>query len=306
MARIEYVPKKFSSSSLDMIERANDIIAEYAEQGFILTLRQLYYQFVSRDLLANKQQEYKRLGSIVNDARMAGFLDWLAIEDRTRNVHKQPGWDSPAEILAAVADQYKKRKTKDQPYHIEVWIEKDALTGVIEPICDELEVDYFACRGYSSQSEQWRAGQRFALAYRNRRQKTVVLHLGDHDPSGIDMTRDNLDRLNLFVAKHVHSDVIVERLALNMAQVEQYDPPPNPAKLTDSRSTDYIDRFGESSWELDALDPPVIAQLIRDAVGRYRDQKKWDKHAQKEIVQRNLLSKLTRDWDQVADYLKGN
>lgn len=194
----------------------------------------------------------------------------------------------------------------DQEYHLEVWIEKDALTGVIEPICDELRVDYFACRGYSSQSEQWRAGQRFVQKYKQFGQQTVVLHLGDHDPSGIDMTRDNLDRLNLFVQRHTHSDVIVERLALNMAQVEQYDPPPNPAKLTDSRSTDYIENYGESSWELDALDPPVIAALIRAAVNKYRDQKKYKAQLAIEKTQRSRLEALTNNWSEVETFIEEN
>ena len=88
---ITYTPKRFSAGSLAMIEKANEIIADYAAQGFTLTLRQLYYQFVSKDLLPNKQAEYKRLGSVINDARMAGMLDWEAIEDRTRNVKHQPG-----------------------------------------------------------------------------------------------------------------------------------------------------------------------------------------------------------------------
>lgn len=303
MSMICYQPKRFNKGSLQMIANANAIIEEYRAQGFVLTLRQLYYQFVSRDLLANKQTEYHRLGGVINDARMAGLVDWEAIEDRTRNVRHQPGWNGPEDILEAVAQQYKKRKTEDQPYHIEVWIEKDALTGVIEPICRELEVDYFACRGYSSQSEQWRAGQRFVRKFKDLDQRTVVLHLGDHDPSGIDMTRDNLDRLNVFVQRHASTEVIVERLALNMDQVEQYDPPPNPAKLSDSRATGYIELYGESSWELDALNPPVIAALIREAVGRYRDQRKWDRHVREEKKQRMALERLTQQWDDVLEFL---
>ena len=148
--REAFIDRKFSASSLAVIGQANEIVDTYRAQGFTLTLRQLYYQFVSRDLIPNKQTEYKRLGSIINDARLAGMLDWDAIEDRTRNVRTITFWSSPEAIVEAVAEQYKEDLWHDQAYVPEVWIEKDALIGVIEPICEELRLPYFACRGYAS------------------------------------------------------------------------------------------------------------------------------------------------------------
>jgi len=88
MPKIAYKDKNFSPSTLAVIDQANEIIDEYQTDGLKLTLRQLYYQFVSRALIANKQSEYKRLGSIINDARLAGLVDWKAIEDRTRNLKR--------------------------------------------------------------------------------------------------------------------------------------------------------------------------------------------------------------------------
>lgn len=302
MTKIVYVKRKFSASSLVIIKRANVIIAEYEEQGFALTLRQLYYQFVARGFIANKLQEYKRLGSIINDARLAGLIDWEAIEDRTRNLESLSTWSSPQALVKAAAEQYRRDLWADQEVRPEVWIEKDALTGVIEPVCEELRVAYFACRGYSSQSEQWRASQRFAKRAKDG-QRTVIIHLGDHDPSGLDMTRDNRERLNSFVARHVDSVVKVERVALNMSQVEQYGPPPNPAKMTDSRAEDYVAEFGHSSWELDALDPPVIARLIRVAVNRYRDPKVWKAALARETAERSRLEDVVNNWDGISDYL---
>lgn len=250
MPKEVFVPKAFSVAHWDIIEKANEIIEEYQAQGFTLTLRQLYYQFVARDYIPNRQTEYKRLANIISDARLAGEVDWSAIEDRTRFVRKNPHWESPDQILESVAHQFAFDKWARQPNRVEVWIEKDALVGVIEPACRELDVPYFACRGYSSQSEQWRAGRRFQWNADDN-QKTVILHLGDHDPSGIDMTRDNAERLAMFS----HRNVEVKRLALNMDQIEEYDPPPNPAKLTDPRAIEYIQIHGNSSWELDSLEP---------------------------------------------------
>lgn len=321
MTYITYVPKNFSRGSLDVIERAQTIIQEYADQGFTMTLRQLYYQFVARGLLANKQSEYKRLGSIVNDARLAGMIDWHAMEDRTRYVRSNAHWDSPADVLRAARDGYATDKWHNQPIRPEVWIEKEALVGVIAEICEDLDVAYFCCRGYASQSLMWRAGRRFKAA-RMRGQTTVVLHLGDHDPSGIDMTWDNWKRLALFASRLQQDEIEeaydageafrtqifsfgewsgapeVRRLALNYDQVEQYSPPPNPAKFTDSRVGNYLDSFGRESWELDALEPMVLARLIRGAVLEYRDEDLWRDAETREDADRNQLTEIIASLDE--------
>lgn len=289
-----YIDRKFSEGSMAIIDQANGIIEDYQAQGFTLTLRQLYYQFVARGILPNKQAEYDKLGSIINYARLAGLVDWEAIEDRTRNLEARAAWSSPADIIKACAAQFHVDFWKGQKARPEVWIEKEALVGVVEPICEELDIAYFACRGYSSQSEQWRAGKRFCQRWDDSRQSTVILHLGDHDPSGIDMTRDNRTRLELFTSQF--GDIVeVQRLALNMDQVDQYNPPPNPAKMTDSRAEGYVAQYGDSSWELDALDPPVIAALIREAVDPLIDNRLWDERKELEKRGRERLSLISED-----------
>jgi hypothetical protein len=294
MPRIEYVPKRFSAASMDIIAKANAVCQSYAAQGYDLTLRQLYYQFVSRDWIANKQSEYKRLGSVINDARLAGLLDWNYIVDRTRNLRDLAHWASPESIIDAVASQYRTDRWADQPERVEVWIEKDALVGVIEGVCERNDVPFFSCRGYTSQSEVWGAAQRL-IDYNRRGQKAIVVHLGDHDPSGIDMTRDINDRLYTFGA-----DVEVIRIALNMDQVERYDPPPNPAKLTDSRAEGYIARFGDDSWELDALDPATLDALIEEEIITHRDLDAWLVSTARMDHEKELLAAVSNRWDEVA------
>lgn len=298
MPAICYRPKKFNEDRKDKIAKANAIIEEYRQQGFELTLRQLYYQFVSRDFIANNQREYKNLGDIINDARLAGLVDWLAIVDRTRNLQALANWETPAEIVEACAKQFRIDKWKEQQFRVECWIEKDALVGVIEGVCNELDIDYFSCRGYTSQSEMWVAAQRLAK-YQKKAQVPLILHLGDHDPSGKDMTRDITDRLSEFS----YSTIEVKRLALNMDQITQYNPPPNPAKITDSRAEKYIEEFGEESWELDALEPAVIAQLIRDAVEEVRDQGQWDEAVAEEEKQKEQLAKVSAKWATIIEEL---
>lgn len=300
MPCIKYQEKRFNRSSLKIIEQAIPIIASYEAQGFTLTLRQLYYQFVSRDLIKNKQTEYKRLGQIINDARLAGLIDWNSIEDRTRNLRGNGHWEDPAAIISGCANGYGIDLWEGQKYRPEVWIEKDALVGVIERVCSRLDVNYFACRGYSSQSEQWRAGRRLRR-YAHDGQTPVVIHLGDHDPSGIDMTRDNDDRLSMFAAE---SFVWVKRVALNMDQIEQYGPPPNPAKMTDSRFEDYVSQFGEECWELDALEPKVIEDLIEREITELRDQAVYDEALARQERERAQLLALSENWSEVADFLE--
>lgn len=296
----KFINKKFQAKTMEVIRHAQEITSSMKERGYTLTLRQLFYQFVSRDLLPNKQSEYKRLGSIVDDARQAGLLDWSTIEDRTRNVNVPSTWASPESILDAVARQYQENPWRNQRTRPEVWIEKDALVGVIEGVCEEFRVPYFACRGYASQSEIYAAGKRFQNL---RRQgfRPVVLYLGDHDPSGMHMPEDAASRLELFS----RGTVKVTRLALTMDQIQEYNPPPNPAKDTDSRFEGYADIYGDESWELDALDPDVINQLIRDELETLIDNRdQWDKDIATEEENKAGLQGTYDNFEGVKRYLK--
>ena len=297
--KITYAPKRFNAKTLAVIEQANIICAEYAAAGYTMTLRQLFYQFVSRDLMPNRQNEYDRLGRIVSEARLAGLIDWNHLEDRTRNLADLPHWGSPESILSAVAEQYRTERWGDQPERVEVWIEKEALAGVFAGVCQGVDVPYFSARGYNSQSAQWEAAMRHARNER-RGQTTTVLYFGDHDPSGLDMPRDLQARFRMF-----GTSTRVERVALNMDQVEQYSPPPNPAKMTDSRTPDYIDQYGESSWELDALPPDVLGGLITGQVAEHRDQAAWDESTAAMHRERRLLTATYERWDEVTSFLDG-
>jgi len=282
----QFIERVFKPSSQRIIEQANAIITEYQEAGFVLTLRQLYYQFVARDILPNLQTEYKRLGSILNDARLAGLVDWEAMEDRTRNLRSYTTHVSPAEAARETARLYIENLWENQPCYVEVWIEKDALLGVIEPVCGRWRLPHFACRGHTSQSEQYSAGQRFA-AMAELEKEVIILHLGDHDPSGLDMTRDNQDRLDMFTRG---AGVEVRRIALNMDQIRRYRPPANPAKETDSRFATYYENHGtRSSWELDSLDPKVIDTLIDDEILSLVDEDRWTDDLARERSNRRKL-----------------
>ena len=288
----------FRDSTIVLIAEANEIIREYSRDRLTLTLRQLYYQFVARGLLPNNQKSYHKLGKTISDARLAGMVDWNAIIDRTRNLNRHPSWSDPASIIYSAARSYALDLWAGQPHRVEVWIEKEALVGVIDRICYDLNVPHFACRGYVSQSEQWAAGKRFE-EYIQEDQHPVVIHLGDHDPSGIDMTRDIDDRLAMFAYRQIE----VRRIALNMNQVEEYNPPPNPAKLTDTRAGSYISRYGSESWELDALEPRIMRDLIKDTAMEYCDEDLFEGRKAQQEEEREKLTSLSENWDEIAKQL---
>lgn len=298
MPKICYEERAFKPETAAMIVAANVIIGEYAGQGYNLTLRQLYYQFVARDLIPNTARDYKRLGDIISNGRRAGLIDWNAIVDRTRNLQALSSWESPSAIVSAVAEQFRYDRWATQPNYVEVWFEKDALMGVFERVAHRLRIPFFSCRGYTSDSEIWSAAQRLRREGASKDQ-TVILHFGDHDPSGIDMTRDIRDRLSLFGA-----DVRVRRLALNMAQIEQYEPPPNPAKESDSRFADYQDKYGDESWELDAMAPDVLAGLVQGEVRDLLDRDAWEAAIAEEQQAREELSALSKEYAKVVKTLK--
>jgi hypothetical protein len=308
------------------------IANNYAGQGYDLSVRQLYYRLVAAGKVPNTQQSYKVVVNTIDRARMAGLMDWYHIVDRTRHLGGNTHWDSPAEIVRSSALGYHIDLWEGQERRVEVWVEKQALEGVIGRVAREEDIDYFACRGYSSTSAMWLSAQRFLRYFRNG-QSVTVLHFGDHDPSGIDMSRDIEDRLRHFIKvdwarayehrfrddplyvdaetvfaeldRHLGQDgsLTIKRVALNMDQIQAYDPPPNPAKTTDSRYASYQSLYGVESWELDALPPDVLAQLVRDEVEEIRDP---DAYAERQRVlerEREVLTAVHERWDDVRDFL---
>lgn len=302
MPKIQYKEINFRPKSLELIGLVNQVINEYKAQGYGLTLRQAYYQLVARGYIPNNERSYKNIGyknigNLINDGRLAGLIDWTAITDRTRNLRGNSHWSNPSDVIASAKYSYLLNKWKGQPNYVEVWVEKDALVDIVGQACRPLDTPYFSCRGYTSQSEMWSAAQRFIR--QGDRENRIIIHLGDHDPSGIDMTRDIQERLTMFGA-NVH----VKRVALTMEQIETYNPPPNPAKMTDSRCWKYIENFGYESWELDALEPKMLTNLITEQVTMYRDDEIYQAVCDREDREKEELQMLVDSYDEAINYLK--
>lgn len=283
----QFITKRFGPDALSLIETINEILEDYQSQGYDLSLRQVFYQLVSKAIIENTERSYKNVGNLVSDARLAGLIDWEIIKDRGRAMVQNPHWSSAASIVAACANQFRVDRWENQPNYVEVMVEKQALEGVLIPVCSEWDVPFTANKGYSSSSAIYEASKRFLQRAEDK--ALFILYLGDHDPSGIDMTRDVNDRMELFLSG---SGASVQRLALNMDQVREMNPPENPAKITDSRAAGYIKRFGHSSWELDAIEPRRLAAIVSEAIERLVDKAKWKASGKRQQAGRDALAKV--------------
>lgn len=276
MSRESFRDWKPSPKSEAMVETINGIIKAYQDKGYKLTLRQLYYQLVSRDIIPNQQREYAKLSALLTNARMSGRVDWNAIEDRIR-VPYLPYWaHSPEDAIRDIIRSYRRDRQEGQDVYIELWVEKDALSGVLKRITSRYHVKLMVNRGYSSASAMYDSAIRLKRAM-ERGQTCYIFYLGDHDPSGMDMDRDIRSRLAEFGA-----DVTVKRIALTMNQINKYTPPPNPAKMSDSRSKGYIEEFGRTCWEVDALNPEVLDELVTEEIEAVIDVEMYDDMLDKE------------------------
>lgn len=336
MRKEKFTNKRMGSEHLQVVHQANNIIRQYQAQGYDLTLRQLYYQFIALDAFPsswlreinsektkaqmvkflgtakggrmtteeaqaalgrfqwtkNTERNYKNLGNILNDARHAGLIDWHSIVDRTRELNEWAHREDPADAINHALKYYAIDMWEHQPVAVELWVEKEALAGVFRRVCMKWDVPYLSCRGYVSASSAFQAFERIEERWHLWKKPTVILHFGNHDPSGMDMTRDNHDRLDLFTRALDVPGAEVRRLALNWNQVREYSPPPAPAKVTDSRAKEYIAQFCKDSWELDALDPETLTALAEDEFQGLIDPDQWAKDEDRLTTDRETLKAI--------------
>lgn len=290
MSRESFIDIRFSAEREAMLHTIDTIVGEYQVAGYTMTVRQLYYQLVARGFVENTLNSYKRIASLVNDGRMAGKIDWRAIEDRTRDFTRRPRWTGGSDILGAVADQFHMDAWAGQHRRVFVIVEKEALVGVLESVCWQYDVPLMAARGYPSASVLYDFAQKDIVDS----DFPLILHLGDHDPSGLDMTRDLEERIRLLA---YGGDFEMRRIALNYDQIATLNPPPNPAKATDARFDNYARKFGRQSWELDALPPDYLVELVRANVAAEIDEGAW-KRREDEIADVKLrLSRLAEEFE---------
>ena len=284
---------KFYGKSKVLITRANRIIEKYQGMGHRMTVRQLYYRFVAGaegQPIENTIKSYKRFAHTISEARLCGLIDWDAIEDRGRipKGYGNGGMRTPQEFMESLKDAWKgfrKNPWPNQPHYIELWVEKQALEGQLSQIAAEHWINFCSNKGYSSQTAMYDASKRF-IARANDGKICTLLYCGDHDPSGEDMVRDISERLRMFGAQ-----LKVQKVALNMAQIETYELPPNPAKHSDPRAPGYVAEHGNESWELDALEPDALHDIVTKAIEKFEDKEEIARVAAQEEKERKYLER---------------
>jgi hypothetical protein len=278
----------------ELLDEIISIVEDYSEQGITLTNRQLYYQLVSKDIIPNADKIYQRICTFLTDARYGGLIDWEAIEDRGRVPSKHIEFNNVKERIDLAVANYRLPRWQDQDYYIELYCEKQAMESVLKPVADKYHIYFGVNKGYSSASTMYDLAKRIKDEI-EKGKKAIILYLGDHDPSGLDMVNDIHKRISEFlVLGDEPVDIVGEEepffqiiaLALNMKQIKQYKCPPNPAKITDPRAVGYIKEHGNKSWELDALEPKVLMQIAEQGIVSFLDVEKynaWIKREQREI-----------------------
>lgn len=338
-----------------IVSRIIAIVKQYSSQGYRLTLRQLHYQLVSRNWIVNHDSAYKKLGNILDDCRYAGMIDWDAIEDRGRQPFIPYFSEDIADALDDTHRQYRIDRMQGQSQYIELWTEKDALSGILRRVTSRFHIQLVVNKGYTSSSAIYGSYKRIAERIL-KGQKAVVLYFGDHDPSGLDMIRDIRDRLMLFLTRGeslkemekkvddwwykegwhyvdiaqrydvdqatwdaVQSendsdrrDKAIEQLdayriqwfieehnlfevigiGLTMAQIKQHNLPPNPTKMTDSRADGYVKKYGRTCWEVDALNPDTLTEIVTDEITGRIDKDQFDLMIEREKNERDEIKKL--------------
>lgn len=290
----------------ELVPVVNEILSQY---DFPLTVRQIYYRLISDpyNLFPNTRSYYKSFDRMLVKAREEEKIDEDKIEDRTRQViggEEDVSNKTPEEYLQNRLSRlsnswvwYDLKMWTSQEDQLEVWVEKDALAEVVNRAANPYRVTVFPSRGFSSYTKIKEGLKRFRKYTLPDNKFAYILHLADHDPSGLIMTQDLITRLT----KYGGSFISVKRIGLNINQVREFNLRPNPVKIADSRAAEYIREYGKDCWELDALPPDELQRIITKKIEEFIDKKAWTERKQEidegqEKVKMNLkeIMKLIR------------
>lgn len=261
-----------------------------------LTIRQIFYRLVANYGYPNSQSSYNQLSKQLVKARERGDVNPNRIEDRSREfLGGDNGFENPEEFLESriysflnSPKHYHRHMWSLQPKFVIVWVEKDALSRVISRIANKYKVITAPSKGYASFAYIYEAINMFP-----EDKEIIILHFADHDPSGLDMTRDLEERFERYIKlRELNLDFNVERIALNYDQVIRYGLNPNPAKTADPRASNYIAEFGNECWELDAIDPNELQKLVSESITQHIDVEIWNDTIKKQKQEQQELEEI--------------
>jgi hypothetical protein len=288
----------FRSKNRELTERAIGILR--AEQP--MTLRQLFYRLVSAGALHNRPAEYKRLGSVMTRLREAREVPLCWIVDHVRSTLKPSSWSGLADFGEAVRDAYRMDFWARLGDHVEVFVEKDAVAGTIQPVTQEYDIRLRVCRGYASVSF---AGD-IAGLWKQVRKPIHAYYLGDFDPSGFDIERDLCAKL----ARYSGCDYVDDqpdadsfrwtRLALRAEDFKRHQLIRLPVKQSDKRAAAFMRQHGPYGAELDALEPTELRRRVEAAIRGHIDQARWEQLQLVERKERESVQAMIANWKGAA------
>ncbi len=244
-----------------------------------MSVRQVFYQLTTQGVIEKTESEYKQtVIRLLGEMRLNDELPFSWIADNSRWMRKPRTYSSLRSMLDITASAYRRALWTDQEDYVEIWLEKEALSGVIYSETDHWDVPLMVTRGYPSLTFLHEAAEAIAAEER----PVYIYYLGDWDPSGLDIARNVQERLEEFAPD---AEINFERIAVTPEQVERWSLPTRPTKQTDTRSK----RFGGASVELDAIPPDKLRQLVSDHIEQHVDGDALYKTKVAEASERKLL-----------------
>lgn len=285
---------KWTDFQLNKLEKVREILEEFQEYK-PLTLRQIFYQLVGKAYIDNTKSQYGMLSNLLKWARIDGYVLWDDIEDRVRVFHSGAGWHDKDQFINREYKNflagYRRDLVQNQKKHLEVWIEKDALSSIFTKVARPYCISVIVCRGFSSVSFLNEFKTRLKW-YRDK--KPVMLYFGDFDPSGVEM----LNSMKITLEEEMNvTNVIFKRVALLKNDILKYKLPHNPdaIKKTDTRTKKHVKKYGELAVELDALRPDILEKKIKNAIEKELDMKLFNKEKEEEEEERENLRDLKKE-----------
>lgn len=266
------------AKTLKMLDEA----AKVLRGNHPMTVRQVYYQLVSRQVIENNRGAYQSVSNLLVDARKDGTVPWEWIEDRLRRPRRVDMWNDLSDFAETAKQAYRRDVWAGQPGYLECWLEKDALSGIFEDVLDAYGVTLNVGRGYDG----WDSIRNAAGRYEGK-ENVTVLYFGDFDPSGEDMVRSLRERIAVF-----ECEPEIVKCALTLDDVERYRLPPDFTKPTDTRREAFVEKYGDISVELDALPVDILRERIVSEVERRMDLNALSKVRQVEKRERARLVRL--------------
>jgi hypothetical protein len=256
----------------------------YQPNSIVPTVRSLFYRLAVMEVVEKSERGYDRVQYALARARERGDYPWEAIYDGLRELSRPQTWATLDDFLDVVRNAYSRDKWQTQPRRVEVWLEKQTLQGTLQSVIDEFEVPLLVDRGYLSVTAKKDATLRL------RAQPRTIIYVGDHDPSGVNMLVEAEEWIRDMAGQGI--ELTIDRIAITDDDQADESLPHLPVNPRDSRTPDYVKRFGEEVVEVEALPPEELQKRLRDALKRHRDLRKWDKARVIEASDRERLHAL--------------